>query len=177
MRFTPTKLAGAVVLEPDRLTDDRGHFARTWCVNEFAAAGLTATWVQSSVAYNRRRGTLRGMHYQTAPHEETKLVRCTRGAAYDVVVDLRPDSPTYRRWVAVELTAENGVALYVPGGFAHGYQTLTDDTELSYLMSEFYHPELARGVRWDDPAIGIDWPPCANRIIAVRDLAFPDLPP
>lgn len=177
MRFVPTSLAGAVVIEPERAGDDRGHFARTWCAAEFAARGLATTWVQGSVAYNRRRGTLRGMHYQAAPLEEVKLVRCTRGAAYDVIADLRPGSATYRRWVAVELTAENGVALYVPGGFAHGYQTLADDTELVYQMSEFYHPDLARGVRWDDPALGIDWPACDHRVIAARDLAFPDLTP
>jgi dTDP-4-dehydrorhamnose 3,5-epimerase len=177
MRFVPTKLPGVVVVEPMRVGDDRGHFARTWCVREFASFGLDTKLVQCSTSYNRRRGTLRGMHYQAAPYEEVKLVRCTRGAAYDVVVDLRPDSPTFRRWVAVELSADNGVAVYIPGGCAHGYQTLTDDTELVYLISEFYHPKSARGVRWDDPAVGVEWPECANRIIAAKDLAYPDLPP
>lgn len=177
MHFVPTKLAGVFVVEPERFADDRGHFARTWCVREFAERGLETKLVQCSTSYNRRRGTLRGMHYQAAPHEEVKLVRCTRGAAYDVVIDLRPGSPTHRQWVAVELSAENGVAVYIPGGCAHGYQTLTDDTELVYLMSEFYHPESARGVRWDDPAVGIEWPECPERIIAPRDRSFPDLPP
>lgn len=177
MHFVPTSLPGVYVVEPERLADDRGHFARAWCVREFADRGLETKLVQCSTSYNRRRGTLRGLHYQAAPHEEVKLVRCTRGAAYDVVVDLRPDSPTYRRWVAVELSAENGVAVYIPGGCAHGYQTLADDTELLYQMSEFYYPESARGVRWDDPALGIEWPECSDRIIAPRDRAFPDLPP
>jgi dTDP-4-dehydrorhamnose 3,5-epimerase len=177
MRFTPTILPGVFLIEPERLVDDRGYFARTWCVNEFAAQGLETNLVQCSVAYNSRSGTLRGMHYQVAPHEEVKLVRCTRGAAFDVLIDLRPDSSTYRRWTAVELTAENGLALYVPGGIAHGYQTLTDHTELLYQMSAFYHPESARGVRWNDPAIGVVWPECAERIIAPRDQSFPDLPP
>ncbi len=176
MRFVPTKLAGAFVIEPEPRADERGLFARTWCRDEFAAHGLTTSWVQCNVSFNHRTGTLRGMHYQADPHPEVKLVRCTRGAAYDVIADLRPGSPTYRQWVAVELTADNRRAVYVPGGFAHGFQTLADETELFYQMSEFYHPESARGVRWDDPALGIEWPPCAGRVISERDRSFPDLP-
>jgi dTDP-4-dehydrorhamnose 3,5-epimerase len=174
MRFYPTELPGVIIIEPDLRIDERGLFARTWCREEFAAAGLETNWVQCNVAFNRRVGTLRGLHWQAAPHEEVKLVRCTAGAAYDVVLDLRPESPRYKQWLAVELTAENRRALYIPGGCAHGYQTLTDGTELFYHMSEAYHPESARGVRWDDPAFGIHWPPCSERVIAPRDQSFPD---
>jgi dTDP-4-dehydrorhamnose 3,5-epimerase len=176
MRFLPTKLAGAYVIEPEPREDERGLFARTCCRDEFASHGLNTTWVQCNLSYNRLCGTLRGMHWQAEPHAEVKLVRCTRGAAFDVIADLRPDSPTYRQWVGVELTADNRKAVYVPAGFAHGFQTLTDGTELFYQMSEFYHPGLARGARWDDPALGIEWPATARRIIAERDLSFPDLP-
>ena len=157
MIFTETKLRGAFVIDPERLEDDRGFFARTWCVREFETHGLNPRLVQCSVSYNTRKGTLRGMHYQAAPHAETKLVRCTQGAIHDVVIDLREDSSTFRQWVAVELTAENRRMLYIPEGFAHGFQTLADDTEVFYQISEFYHPESARGVRWNDPAFGITW--------------------
>ena len=176
MRFVPTKLAGVYVVEPEPRADDRGLFARTYCRDEFAAAGLNTAWVQCNVSYNRRAGTLRGLHWQAEPHPEVKLVRCTAGAAFDVVADLRPGSPTHRQWVAVELTADNRRAVYIPAGCAHGFQTLTDGTELFYQMSEFYHPELARGARSDDPALGIEWPPCDGRTISERDLSFPDLP-
>lgn len=174
MRFVPTELPGVYVIEPQPHVDERGFFARTWCRDAFAAAGLHADWVQCNVSYNRRAGTLRGMHWQAPPHEEVKLVRCTAGAAYDVVLDLRPDSPTFKRWVAVELTATNRRAVYVPAGCAHGFQTLVDDTELFYQMGARYHPESARGVRWDDPAFGIVWPPCAQRVISARDRSYPD---
>jgi dTDP-4-dehydrorhamnose 3,5-epimerase len=177
MRFVPTELPGVVVIEPDRRADDRGFFARTWCEREFAARGLAAAWVQCNVSFNRKAGTLRGLHYQADPHPEAKLVRCTMGAAFDVVADLRPDSPTYRRWAAVELTADNRRMVYVPAGCAHGFQTLCDDTELFYQMSETYYPELARGVRWDDPALGVEWPACADRVISDRDRNLPGLPP
>jgi dTDP-4-dehydrorhamnose 3,5-epimerase len=177
MRFLPTKLAEAFVIEPERQEDDRGFFARTWCRQAFAARGLTAAWVQCNVSFNRRAGTLRGLHYQADPHPEAKLVRCTMGAAHDVIVDLRPRSPTFRLWVAAELTAANRRMVYVPPGFAHGFQTLADDTELFYQMSDYYFPELARGVRWDDPSLGIAWPPCDGRVFAPRDLAYPDLAP
>jgi dTDP-4-dehydrorhamnose 3,5-epimerase len=176
MRFVPTKLAGAFVVEPEPRGDERGFFARTFCRDEFAARGLNTTWVQCNVSFNRRAGTLRGLHWQADPHAEVKLVRCTAGAAFDVIVDLRPDSPTYRQWVAVELSADNRKAVYIPAGFAHGFQTLADGTELFYQMSEFYYPELARGARWDDPALRIEWPACGHRVVAPRDLAFPDLP-
>jgi dTDP-4-dehydrorhamnose 3,5-epimerase len=171
--FRETKLPGAFVIEPERLEDERGFFARTWCEREFRAHGLNPRLVQCNVSYNRARSTLRGMHYQAAPHEEAKLVRCTMGAVHDVVVDLRPDSPTFRQWVAVELSARNRTMLYVPEGFAHGFQTLEDDTEVFYQMSELYHPECARGVRWDDPAFGIEWP-LPPRALSERDRQYVD---
>lgn len=173
MIFTPTPLAGAVLVDLDRHEDARGFFARTWCRREFAAAGLGVALAQCSVSHNRRRGTLRGMHYQAAPHEEDKLVRCTRGALYDVIIDLRPGSATYARHFAVELTAENGRALFIPRGFAHGFQSLADDTDVLYQMSEFYAAEAARGVRWNDPAFGIAWP-IAEPILHPRDAGYPD---
>jgi dTDP-4-dehydrorhamnose 3,5-epimerase len=176
MLFLPTALPGVFVIEVEPRADARGLFARTYCAEEFAAHGLCTAWAQCNVSFNVKAGTLRGMHWQAAPHEEVKLVRCTAGAALDVVADLRPGSPTYKKWVAVELTAENRRAVYIPGGFAHGFQTLTDGTELFYQMSAFYVPEAARGARWDDPALNIEWPACAGRVIAPRDLAFPDLP-
>ena len=173
MIFTPTPLAGAVLVDLERNEDARGYFARTWCRREFAAAGLDVALAQCSVSHNRRRGTLRGLHYQAAPHEEDKLVRCTRGALHDVIVDLRPGSATYTRHFAVELTVENGRALFIPRGFAHGFQTLADDTDVLYQMSEFYAAEAARGVRWNDPAFGIAWP-IAEPILHPRDAGYPD---
>jgi dTDP-4-dehydrorhamnose 3,5-epimerase len=177
VRFHETKIAGALLIEPERRPDERGFFARTWCRDEFAARGLTTAWVQCNVSFNERRGTLRGLHYQADPFPEIKLVRCTMGAAYDVIVDLRPGSPSFGQWVGVELTAANRLSLYIPGGVAHGFQTLADDTELFYQMSEFYRPELARGVRWDDPRLGIAWPDCPQRIISARDRNLPDFVP
>jgi dTDP-4-dehydrorhamnose 3,5-epimerase len=176
MHFLPTELPGVFVIEVEPRADERGLFARTYCREEFAAHGLCTDWVQCNVSFNARAGTLRGLHWQAAPHEEVKLVRCTSGAAFDVVVDLRPGSPTYRNWVAVELTGANRRAVYIPGGYAHGFQTLVDGTELFYQMSALYVPESARGARWDDPALAIAWPPCAARVISPRDLALPDLP-
>ena len=158
MIFTPTRLAGAYLIEPERHTDERGFFARTWCEDEFAAHRLVTKSVQCSISFNARQGTLRGMHVQGAPYEETKLVRCTSGAIYDVLLDLRSQSLTYGQWIAEELSAENRRMLYVPGGVAHGFQTLTHSAEVFYQISEFYHPECARGVRWNDPAFGIVWP-------------------
>ena len=175
MRFHPTPLRGAYLIEPEPHADERGCFARTWCHDEFAAAGLSAAWVQCNASHNRLAGTLRGLHYQAEPRPEVKLVRCTRGAAFDVIADVRPGSPTYGCWFAAELTAENRRALYVPAGFAHGFQTLCDDTELFYQMSERYDPALARGVRWDDPGLAIRWPDAAVRIISPRDEALPRL--
>jgi dTDP-4-dehydrorhamnose 3,5-epimerase len=174
MIFTETSIPGAFVIDLEQRGDDRGFFARAWCANEFADHGLNQRLVQVNLSFNQRAGTLRGMHLQTAPHEEAKCVRCTRGAIYDVVLDLRPDSPAYKRWEAVELTAENRRMLYVPEGCAHGYQTLVADTETLYQVSEFYAPESEEGVRWDDPAFGIDWPDAAERVLSPKDAAWPD---
>jgi dTDP-4-dehydrorhamnose 3,5-epimerase len=174
MRFLSTALPGVLVVEPELRPDERGFFARTWCAEEFRAAGLVVDWVQCNVSFNRRISTLRGMHWQAAPHEEVKLVSCTMGAAFDVVLDMRAESPTFGKWVSIEITAENHRAVYIPGGCAHGFQTLADATELFYHMSAMYYPDAARGVRWDDPAFGIVWPACASRVIAPRDLSFPD---
>jgi dTDP-4-dehydrorhamnose 3,5-epimerase len=156
--FGELPLAGAYVIDVDRVTDERGFFVRTWCREEFATHGLPVDPAQLSISMNWRKGTLRGMHLQAAPHEETKIVRCSKGAIYDVVLDLRRDSATFGRWHAVELTAENGRMLFVPPGCAHGFQTLEDASEVTYLISEFYHPASARGVRWNDPAFAIEWP-------------------
>ncbi len=169
--FRETKLQGAYLIEPERIEDERGFFARSFCQQEFASHGLNPHVVQCNISFNRKRGTVRGMHYQTAPHDEAKLVRCTRGAIYDVIIDLRPHSPTCRQWVAAELTAENRLMYFIPEGFAHGFQTLDDDTEVFYQMTEFYHPECARGVRWDDPVLAIHWPLPATHI-APRDQTF-----
>jgi len=174
VRFVPTSLAGAYVIEQERHMDERGFFARTWCADEFARHGLEPKLAQSNVSFNRCRGTLRGLHYQTPPFAEVKLVRCTRGALFDVAVDLRPDSPTFRRWVGSELTEDNGRALYVPRGFAHGFLTLVDATELAYQMSTPYAPEAQRGIRWDDPFVGVAWPE-GVQVIAPRDRDYPDV--
>lgn len=173
MIFEPTILPGAYVIEPERYEDFRGSFTRVFCQKEFAAAGLEARIAQCNVSFNRRKGTLRGMHYQEAPYQEVKLVRCNRGSVYDVIVDLRRESPTFKRHFALELNEQNGTALYIPTGVAHGFQTLVDDTELSYQMSQFYSVEHARGVRWNDPAFGISWPP-DDRTILERDQSYPD---
>ena len=172
MIFVPTALDGVWQIEPERHSDPRGHFVRSFCAEEFAAHGLPATFVQCNISYNALRGTLRGLHWQADPHPEGKLVRCTRGAIFDVAVDLRPGSPTLHRWAAAELTADNGRALYVPPGFAHGFQTLADATEVFYQMTEAYHASLARGARWDDSAFGITWP-LPDPLVSERDLAHP----
>lgn len=174
MIFKETKLKGAFTIEPERFEDDRGYFARTWCRKEFEAQGLDTNLVQCSISFSKKRGTLRGMHYQAAPHEEVKLVRCTSGAIYDVIIDMRPDSQTYRQWVAAELTAENQKMFYIPEGFAHGFITLQDNTEVFYQISEFYYPELSRGVRWNDPAFSIQWP-IAPTVMAERDRNYSDI--
>ena len=173
MRFTETRLRGAFVLELEKHMDDRGFFARTFCFREFEAHGLNPHLVQCSTAFNFRRGTLRGLHWQTVPKSEDKLVRVSRGAIQDVIVDLRSESPTYLQHVAVELTADNGRMVYIPKGFGHGLQTLVDETEVSYQMSEFFAPECARGARWNDPAFGITWP-LPNPIMNERDRSWPD---
>ena len=176
MQFTETILKGAFVIEPERIEDNRGFFARTFCRTEFQGHRLNADLVQCSISFNRRRGTLRGMHFQVAPHTELKLVRCTRGAIYDVILDLRPQSPTFARWVAVELSAENRRMLYIPEGLAHGFQSLVDDTEVFYQVTEYYAPECSRGVRWNDPAFHIRWP-FEPSVISERDRALPDFVP
>ncbi|MGV6860090.1 MAG: dTDP-4-dehydrorhamnose 3,5-epimerase [bacterium] len=173
MKFTETRLQGAYIVDMDPIRDERGYFARVWCAREFEAQGLNTDLKQCNVAYNNSKGTLRGMHYQHQPHAEVKLVRCTRGAIYDVIVDLRPGSSTYLGWTGVELTEENHRMLYVPEGFAHGYLTLLDDSELFYQVSAFYAPGAEGGVRWDDPAVGIEWPEAGELIISPKDSEWP----
>ena len=173
MIFTETPLVGAYIIDLERTEDERGFFARTFCHEEFKAHGLNLQVVQCNISFNTKKGTLRGMHCQIAPYEETKLVRCTRGGIYDVLIDLRPDSPTFKKWAAIELTAENYRILYIPRGFAHGFQTLEDNSEVFYQMSEFYHPECARGVFWNDPAFQIFWPP-GPRMISPKDQQYQD---
>ncbi|MCR5877526.1 dTDP-4-dehydrorhamnose 3,5-epimerase [Phenylobacterium sp. J367] len=173
MRFSQTGIAGVVVVDVEPRGDDRGSFARLHCPDEFAAAGHPFAPVQTSLSRNPTAGTLRGMHYQPAPHGETKLVRAVRGRIYDVAVDLRPDSPTHRRWVAAELSADDGRALLIPEGVAHGFLTLEPDTDVLYQITPAYSPGHEAGVRWDDPAFGIDWP-APPALIAPRDKAYPD---
>ena len=176
MRFTETPLAGAWVIELDVIRDERGHFARTYDAAEFAKRGLDPRIVQCNTSFNERAGTLRGMHYQADPDGEAKLVRCTRGAIYDVIVDVRPGSATYCNWFGVELTADNARMLFIPTGMAHGFQTLAEQSEVAYQMSQVYVAEQARGVRWDDPAFGIEWPPApeGGRTISEKDREYAD---
>jgi dTDP-4-dehydrorhamnose 3,5-epimerase len=175
MRFIGTPLNGAWVVDLDLLGDERGWFSRTFDAEEFAARGLNSAVVQCNASFNAHEGTLRGMHYQAEPHGESKLVRCVRGAIFDVAVDLRAGSPTLRRWHGVQLSADNRLAFYIPPGLAHGFQTLTPDAEVLYQMGHSYVPEAACGVRWDDPAFAIDWPePQGERTISERDGAFAD---
>jgi dTDP-4-dehydrorhamnose 3,5-epimerase len=173
MRITPTRVAGVFLLDVEPHVDERGSFSRIWCRREFTGAGLDTEVAQASLSFNVRKGTLRGLHFQAPPHEEVKIVRCTRGAIFDVAVDLRAGSPTFKQWVSVELTADNRRALYIPVGCAHGFQTLLPDTEVLYQMSTFHVPSAARGVRWNDPAFGIHWPD-DNRVISERDRSYPD---
>jgi dTDP-4-dehydrorhamnose 3,5-epimerase len=174
VKFIETSLKGAFVVEIEPAIDERGLFARTYCKREFAAHGIECRFVQCSISYNRRKHTLRGMHYQDEPVAEDKIVRCTRGAIYDVIVDLRSGSPTRLSWFAAELTQDNRRALFIPKGFAHGFKTLTDDAEIYYQISAFYEPAAARGVRWNDPRLAIDWPP-GEPIVSDRDRSYPDL--
>lgn len=174
MRFVETPLAGAFVVEIDAHTDARGFFARLWCAEEFASHGLQTACVQTSVSRNERRGTVRGMHLQLPPSQEAKLVRAMRGAIYDVIIDLRPGSSTYLRHFGIELNAQAHNALYVPPQFAHGFQTLADETEVHYQMSDYYAPDLAHGIRWTDPAFGIAWPIATASAIHPRDEQYPD---
>ncbi len=173
MFFTETELAGAYIIDLDRREDNRGFFARTWAQEEFEAHGLNTRVVQANMSYNHTRGTLRGMHYQRAPYAETKLVRCVQGAIYDVIIDLRPESATYKRWIGVELTAQNRRALYIPEGFAHGFQTLTDNSDVTYQVSEFYTPGAEGGIRYNDPAFEIKWP-LEVTVISEKDKQWPD---
>jgi dTDP-4-dehydrorhamnose 3,5-epimerase len=171
--FTETELKEVYLIDLDTKADERGFFARTWDRHLFEQRGLDARLVQCSLSFNHKKGTLRGLHYQVHPHWEIKLVRCTKGAIFDVVVDLRPEAPTFKRWLGVKLTAENRRMVYVPVGCAHGYQTLDDNTEVFYQMSEFYHPEAAAGVRWNDPAFNINWPHPPS-MMSEKDASFPD---
>jgi dTDP-4-dehydrorhamnose 3,5-epimerase len=176
MRFTETKVAGAFLIEPEPIADERGFFARTFCRTEFADHGLNPDLAQANLSFNHRKGTLRGMHYQQAPHQEAKLVRCTQGGIWDVVVDLRPSSPSYRAWFGAELTAANRAMLYVPEDCAHGFLTLSDGAEVAYQMAAPYVAEAAGGVRYDDPAFGIEWP---GEVVVIneRDRGYPDVAP
>lgn len=175
MQFIDTAIPGVCLVEFDTFADDRGSLSPMWIPSEFAARGLETTVAQLTLAANHRRGTLRGLHYQTAPHQEVKCVRVVRGAVFDVALDLRPDSPTYRRWFGAELTTANRRMLYIPKGFAHGYQTLTDDTEILYVVSAPYSPAHQRGVRWNDPTFGIEWPLGPPSVIHPRDASYPDV--
>jgi dTDP-4-dehydrorhamnose 3,5-epimerase len=172
MIFTETKLKGAYIIDVKRLEDERGFFGRSYCQREFEALGLNTNAVQANVSYNKQKGTLRGMHMQLRPHSETKLVRCTRGAIYDVIVDLRQESDTFKQWIGVELTADSYRMLFVPEGFAHGFITLEDNTDVTYQVTQFYTPFAERGYRWDDPAFNIQWP-IAPTLISAKDKAHP----
>lgn len=173
MIFQETVLKGAYVIEPELKEDERGFFARTWCQREFSEYGLNTSLAQCNISFNKKKGTLRGMHFQRPPYDESKLVRCTMGAIYDVIIDLRHGSTTFKKWFAIELNADNRRMLYIPEGFAHGFITLTDNTEVFYQMSQFYNPEYADGVRWDDPVFNIKWPIDVT-IISDRDRSYPD---
>lgn len=173
MIFRETGLEDAYLIEPERIADGRGYFARTWCIDEFDAHGITADFVQCSASFNEAKSTLRGIHFQAEPCSEAKLVRCTRGRAYDVMVDLRPDSKTLGKWKAFELSADNGRLVYVPPGFGHGFQTLEDRTEITYHISEFYRPDLSGGILWNDPDLAIAWPDPDNPTMSVRDRHLP----
>lgn len=172
MIFKETELQGAYVIELEKVEDNRGFFARSWCKEEFEKLGLNSNLSQCNISFNNKKGTLRGMHLQVKPYEEAKFVRCTRGAIYDVIIDLRQLSKTYMQWTSIELTYDNGKALYIPEGFAHGFQTLEDNTEVYYQMSEFYHPECARGIRWNDSAFNIKWPISKNICMSYKDKSY-----
>jgi dTDP-4-dehydrorhamnose 3,5-epimerase len=175
MEFAETSLKGAYLVRLKKMKDDRGYFARAWCCDEFSRQGLNPGMLQLNVGFSHSRGTVRGMHYQLPPHAEVKFIRCTRGAIWDVIIDLREGSPTVGRWYGIELTPDNGLMLYAPEGFAHGYQTLQDDTEMYYLTSAHYAPAAARGVRYDDPTFGVIWPMPVS-LISVADRQWPDFP-
>ncbi len=168
-----TKIPGAFIIEPDLFEDDRGFFARLWSKPELATLGLESEFIEANLSYNKQAGTLRGMHYQATPHGQAKLVRCTRGAIFDVGVDLRPDSQTFKQWIGVELTERNRLLLFIPGDFAHGYLTLEDNTEVTYQVTAAYVPESSRGFRWDDPTFGIQWPDVGKLVMNERDRSYP----
>ena len=174
MIFHKTKLENAYVIELEKIRDHRGYFSRAWCSKEFLEYGLNPNIVQTNLSSNKRKGTLRGLHYQVAPYSETKTIRCLKGSIYHVIVDLRPESPTYLKWIGVNLTAENKRMLYVPESFAHGYQSLEDNSESIYSVSEYYAPESARGIRWNDPFFDIEWPINDNIILSEQDKNWPD---
>ncbi|MFQ5470221.1 MAG: dTDP-4-dehydrorhamnose 3,5-epimerase [Gammaproteobacteria bacterium] len=174
MRFSETKLSGAYLIEPELIGDERGFFARTFCGQEFRTHGLEDQFVQCNISYNKQKYTIRGMHFQVSPHEEAKLVKCIAGAIFDVIVDLRCESPTYSQYVAEELSAGNRKMLYIPKGFAHGFQTIADDTEVFYQMSEYYVAGAGSGYRWDDPAFNITWPQVKNVVISAKDQSWPE---
>jgi dTDP-4-dehydrorhamnose 3,5-epimerase len=173
MNFVPAPVAGVFFIEPEKRRDERGYFARTWCAREFAKHGIHVPFVQSNISFNTHRGTLRGMHFDTPPLEEIKLVACTSGALFDVVIDLRPSSPTYKDHVSATLTPEAGNMIFIPEGFAHGFQTLADNTQALYLMAPLYVPRPTKGVRWNDPSFGIAWPLPVS-VISDRDASYPD---
>jgi dTDP-4-dehydrorhamnose 3,5-epimerase len=174
MKFSETGLDGAFVIEIEPRLDERGFFSRAWCRREFEAAGIRINFVQANIAFSKNKGTLRGMHFQRAPHAECKLWRCVRGAIFDVMIDLRLNSPTFKKWFGIELTSDNHKMTLIPEGFAHGYLTTADNTEVFYLVSAFYTPEAEGGVRWDDPAFGVRWPMTGNLIISEKDKNWPD---
>ena len=171
MIFTETKLKGAYIIELELIEDNRGFFCRSFCINEFNEYDLNIKIVQCNISYNKQKGTIRGMHFQIPPYQEGKLVQCTKGAIYDVIIDLRPDSSTYKEWFSIELNSNTYQLLYIPEGFAHGFQTLEDNTEVFYQMNQFYHPESSSGVRWDDSAFGVEWP-LENPIISEKDMSY-----
>ncbi len=177
MIFKESGLEGAFIVEIEPIRDNRGFFARAWCQEEFESRGLISCFVQNNITFSPKTGTLRGLHYQIPPHGEAKLVRCTQGAIYDVIIDLQPESRTYLQWLGVELTADNRKMIYMPGGFAHGYQILVDRTEVFYQVGQFYAPEYERGIRWDDPAFAIDWPIAPPLILSEKDTRWPDFSP
>lgn len=173
MKITETRLKGAFVIEIEPVSDERGFFSRVFCQREFENHGMSTHFVQGNISFNKTKGTLRGMHFQAPPFEEEKLVRCTKGAIYDVIIDLRSESPTYLQWLGLEMSETNHRMLYIPKGLAHGFQTLCDNTEVSYQHTEFYAPQAGKGVRWDDPAFGIEWPDVDNRVISAADQRWP----
>jgi len=173
LQFKETKLSGAYIIDLDTIKDERGFFARAWCQKEFEENGLKSNIAQCNLSFNHKKGTLRGMHYQVKPYEEVKMVRCTQGKILDVIIDLRKDSPTYKEWIGVELSADNNRMLYVPEGFAHGYQTLEDNSVVYYQVTEFYQPGSERGIRWNDPAFSIEWP-LEVFVISEKDNSHPD---